>query len=164
MKKAHVSLLVLALLSLAAACGGGKPANGACGGCGCGGEVDAAKVTEPDGWKANTDGLSDADLLAKGLELWKDTSLSANGNSSCNSCHGTATAQYKESFAKPYPHEVAMAKEKSGKAKVTTAEMVQLCMVIPMANDPLAWDDVKLAALARAVEEKQKEYKEATGK
>lgn len=164
--------LAAGLFGLVACSGGNAPGNssvcgggcgGGCGGCG-GGEVDAGKVTEPAGWKPNVAGMDDAALLQKGLELWKDKSLSKAGNTSCETCHGSATALFKESFAKPFPHEVEMAKQKSGKASVSAAEMVQFCMVVPMGAERLNWDDARLAALARAVTEKQQEYKQATGK
>jgi hypothetical protein len=55
------------------------------------------------------------------------------------------------SFAEPYPHTVAMAKERAGLEKVNAAEMVQLCMVIPMQAQPLDWNSVELAALSEYV-------------
>ncbi|MEE9311415.1 MAG: hypothetical protein V3V10_03275 [Planctomycetota bacterium] len=44
------------------------------------------------------------------------------------------------------------------------AEMVQFCLVVPMKADTLKWDDEKLAALTRKVEEAQKEYKKTIDK
>ncbi len=159
-------LLSIGFLSLAA-CGDGENNGGsdACGGCGCGGDpVDEAIIAEPDGWKANKGDMDDASLLAKGDELWADKSLSGGGAMSCKTCHSSATAQYEKRFAKPYPHEVKMAAKRSVTRKLTAAEMVQFCLVVPMKADPLKWDDEKLAALTRKVEEAQKEYKKAIDK
>ena len=58
-------------------------------------------------------------------------------------------------FADPYPHYVKMAKDRAGLDQVSAAEMVQLCMTIPMQAEPLAWDGVDLAALAAYVESLQ---------
>ena len=59
------------------------------------------------------------------------------------------------SFAEPYPHAVAMAKDRAGLDQVTAAEMVQLCMVIPMAAEPLDYGSLELAALTAHVEQLQ---------
>lgn len=159
-------LLSIGFLSLAA-CGDAVNNSGGdsnpCGGCGCESVVDEATITEPDGWKANKGDLDDAALLAKGLELWKDESLSTNGKS-CDSCHVNKTAAFAPSFATAYPHKINMASGKGVKREIKMSEIVQFCMVVPMAAKPLKWDDIKLAALTRAVEEKQKEYKKATEK
>lgn len=131
-------------------CGASNP----CGGAAAGG---ASAVQEPSGWTANTGGLGDAALLAKGDALWNDKSLSKGGTMACQTCHGT-DKMYKPSFAKAYPHEVAMAKKRLGLAQVSAAEMVQFCMVTPMKNAPLAWDSVELAALTRTVIERGNEF------
>ncbi|HRK57741.1 MAG TPA: hypothetical protein PLQ67_09495, partial [Burkholderiaceae bacterium] len=89
-----------------------------------------------------------ADLVAEGKALFADTKLSSNGLS-CQSCHVGGGA-YQASFAQPYPHPVAMASE-NGFEAIHADEMVQLCMVKPMAAQPLAWDSKALAALTAYV-------------
>jgi hypothetical protein len=129
-----------------------------CGANPCGGDamLDPAEIQQPADWTPNRGGMDEAALLAKAEELWNDPKLGTT-NSSCNTCHMT-TALYKPSFAKPYPHKVEMAHQRAGLDQVTAAEMVQLCMKIPMGAEPLAWDSVELAALAALVDEKQKEF------
>ncbi|MHC4840195.1 MAG: cytochrome c peroxidase [Planctomycetota bacterium] len=133
-------------------------------GCGsaCGGDaIDESKIGEPDGWKANAGDMDDAALLEKGKELWADKALSGDKNMACATCHSSATAGYGKGFAAPYPHKVTMAAGRGVARELTAAEMVQFCLVVPMKAESLKWDDVNLAALTRAVEEAQKEYKTA---
>ena len=106
-------------------------------------KVDPKLVTRPKGTKLV---LGDKAL---GERLWKDTKLSTNGLS-CATCH-TGNAGFNATFAKPYPHPVAMAKEKGGVKQVNVDEMVQFCMVVPMAAKPLQWDSKELAALSAYV-------------
>lgn len=104
-------------------------------------------------------GMSWEDLAARGAELWKDPSLSGAGATSCATCHtGDGTAMMNASFAEPYPHAVDMAKDRAGLDQVNAAEMVQLCMSIPMAAEPLAWESLELAALAARVEQVQVKF------
>jgi cytochrome c len=98
-----------------------------------------------------------AALVKEGEKLWKDTKLSTNGLS-CNTCHVNNGA-FAPTFAKPYPHEVAMAREKAGLKQVHLDEMVQLCMVVPMATKPLKWESRELAALTAYTAEVQKTFK-----
>lgn len=99
-------------------------------------------------------GNSMEQLVAKGKELWSDPSLSGTGATSCSSCHtGDGTAMMNATFDRPYPHEVAMARERAGLANVNAAEMVQLCMAIPMNAKPLDYGSVELAALTAFVTE-----------
>ena len=42
--------------------------------------------------------------------------------------------------------------------EVTAVEMVQLCMVVPMATEPYAWDSDDLAALTAYVEDEQERF------
>ena len=101
-------------------------------------------------------GMSWDDLAARGAELWNDKSLSGTGATSCSTCHtGDGTAMMNASFAEPYPHPVAMAKDRAGLEQVNAAEMVQLCMAIPMTAAPLDYGSVELAALAAHVEQLQ---------
>lgn len=113
-------------------------------------EIDPARVTQGDR-ALDPGGLDNAALVARGGELWDDNSLSTNG-SACSTCHVGNYTLMKATFAEPYPHPVAMAKDRAGLDQVNAAEMVQLCMIVPMANEPLAWDSQELAALSAYVE------------
>jgi uncharacterized low-complexity protein len=136
---------------------GENPCGNPCGGI----KIDATKVTEPDGWKANTATLDDAALLAKGDELWNNTALSQSGAMACITCHQTSEL-YKATFTQPYPHKVEMPHQMSGMSTVSEVEMVQFCMMAPMKTEPLAWDSLELAALVRKVKEEQKTFEPAT--
>ncbi|MEE8041386.1 MAG: hypothetical protein V3T15_01170 [Pseudomonadales bacterium] len=106
-------------------------------------KMSASEVTRPVGsqrYRGKRSGL-----VKQGKELWNDSSLSTNGLT-CNNCHMNNQA-FLASFTKQYPHEVAMAKG-IGIASIQIDEMVQLCMVNPMANKPLPWDSRELAALS----------------
>jgi cytochrome c len=115
------------------------------------------KVTQGDR-ELNSGGHSSGELVAMGETLWSDKSLSSSGATSCSTCHVNGTGMMNASFAEPYPHYVAMAHERAGMDEVTAAEMVQLCMVIPMENEPLEWNSVELAALTSYVESLQDGY------
>ena len=104
----------------------------------------------------NDHGMSRDELAARGTELWNDKSLSGSGTTSCGTCHtGDGTAMMNASFAEPYPHPVAMAKDRAGLEQVSAAEMVQLCMAIPMTAAPLDYGSIELAALSARVEQLQ---------
>jgi len=121
--------------------------------CGGGQEmIDAALVTQGD--RSLYEG-NRAQLVRAGEALWSDASLSSSGSTSCATCHVNNYGMMKATFASPYPHSVAMAKDRAGLDEVNAAEMVQLCMVIPMDADPLAWDSQELAALTAYVEDIQ---------
>lgn len=92
-----------------------------------------------------------------GKALFNDTKLSTNGMS-CASCHANHGA-FSASFAKPYPHTVAMARDQLGRKSVHLDEMVQACMVMPMAARPLPWNSRELANLTAYVAELQKTFK-----
>ena len=99
-----------------------------------------------------------AELIAQGEKLWSDTSLSTNGLS-CNSCHAGYNT-LKKNFAKPYPHEIDMVTAAAGKKlRVDAEQIVQFCMISPMAAKPFAWGSQELAALTAYVLEYQKGYK-----
>jgi len=102
-------------------------------------------------------GDAKAGLLDEGEKLWNDKSLSTNGVA-CSTCH-VSYGGFLPSFAKPYPHEVAMVKSMSGKPRVDAAEMVQFCMIQPMQADPLPWSSKQLAALTAYVEHLQTGFK-----
>lgn len=119
------------------------------------GHIDPVAVRRPAGTrlaKGNHD-----DLVKEGGVLWNDTKLSSNGMS-CNTCHENNNA-FSESFAKPYPHGVGMVKERAGISKVHLDEMVQFCMLAPMASKPFPWDSRELAALTTYAAKVQKTYK-----
>lgn len=92
-----------------------------------------------------------------GKALFNDKRLSTNGMS-CASCHANHGA-FSTSFAKPYPHTVAMARNELGHKSVYLDEMVQACMVMPMAAKPLPWNSKELADLTAYVTELQKTFK-----
>lgn len=117
-------------------------------------EIKPSDLTRPPGSTPFRGDL--ASLVARGRKLFDATELSTNGMS-CNSCHADFGA-YGETFKKPYPHFVEMVHEATGLDQVTAEQMVQFCMMRPMANKPLAWDSEEVAALTAYVEEAQKEF------
>jgi len=124
------------------------------------GKVDPKLVTRPAGYKPYKG--DHAALVKSGEALWKDTKLSTNG-SSCATCHSSPTAMFAPTFAKPYPHQVAMTEERAGVKQVQLDEMVQFCMVVPMAAKPLPWDSKELAALTAYAGDLQKKFKANSG-
>lgn len=112
----------------------------------------------------NSHGMSGTALAARGAELWADASLSGGGDTSCSTCHaGDGTAMMNATFAAPYPHPVAMAADRLGLEQITAAEMVQLCMAVPMNADPLDYSSVELAALTAQVLELQNGFDAGAG-
>ncbi len=97
-----------------------------------------------------------AQLRVRGEELFNDTSLSSNGLA-CATCHANGAA-YAPTFKNDYPHFVAMGKRDFGMEVVHMDEMVQICMVAPMAAEPLEWGGRDLAALSEYMKEVQQEY------
>lgn len=128
--------------------------------CAAGAKIDPKMVTRPAGTKLVLTGKGD--LVKEGERLWKDTKLSTNGLS-CNTCH-QSNAAFNATFAKPYPHPVEMPKDRAGLKQVNIDEMVQLCMLIPMAAKPLPWDSKELAALSAYSLQVQKTFKPAAAK
>jgi cytochrome c len=98
--------------------------------------------------------------IRRGESLWKDRNLGGSGLS-CDSCHMN-NMQFQASFSEPYPHAVQMAEERAGLDSVHAAEMVQFCMVVPMMEDPLAWDSEELLALTAYTYELQSSFDPAT--
>lgn len=96
-------------------------------------------------------------LIAEGKRLWNSTSLSTNGLS-CNSCH-VNNASLNATFAKPYPHKVAMPSQMAGVGKIHADEMAQFCLLVPMQSKTLPWNSMELAALAAYTVELQKDFK-----
>jgi hypothetical protein len=151
-----------------AACGGGEAgaeaemeaanpcAANPCAANPCAGVDFAVAAVRQGDRELNAHGMSWAELAELGKELWADASLSGAGATSCATCHtGDGTGMMNASFAEPYPHRVDMAKDRAGLDEVTAAEMVQLCMAIPMNAEPLDWESVELTALTAYVEELQ---------
>lgn len=124
--------------------------------------VNPTSVTRPAGTTPYTAQAGD-DLVALGKKLWSDPSLSKNGKVSCNTCH-IGNAAFKKTFEAAYPHKVAMAKAKGGLESISSEQMVQFCMVVPMKTKPLAWDSKELAALSAYTEAVQIKYAEAAAK
>ena len=120
-------------------------------------KVDPRLLARPKGTKLASGERSE--LLQLGETLWEDAKLSTNGLS-CNSCHQGGAA-FQASFAKPYPHYVAMAKEQGGFKRINLEEMVQFCLVVPMATKPLAWESRQLAALTAYTADVQKSFNPA---
>jgi cytochrome c len=111
-------------------------------------------ITRPPGTKLT--GSSRSKLLRNGERLWNDKSLSTNGLS-CASCH-QGNKMFQATFTKPYPHKVAMPAAMAGKKTIALDEMVQICLVVPMAGKPLPWQSHELAALTTYTAEVQKRY------
>jgi cytochrome c len=125
--------------------------------CAAAAAVDPKLITRPKGTKLYTG--NPAELRKEGERLWNDTKLSTNGMS-CNTCHQNNGA-FNASFAQPYPHKVAMVQEKAGLKTIRMDEMVQICMVVPMAAKPLPWDSRELAALTAYTAQVQKDFQRA---
>ncbi len=121
------------------------------------GAQDAADVTQPEGW-ALPEG-DRAALVARGAALFDDPSIGESGAActTCTTCH-TDFENYNDTFLQPYPHGVAMGQNMFAMDEVTAVEMVQLCMVVPMATEPYAWDSDDLAALTAYVEDEQERF------
>ena len=128
--------------------------------CAAGSKVNPKLITRPAGSKLAPG--KTADLLKEGERLWNDKTLSTNGVA-CQTCH-QGNASFNASFAKPYPHAVAMVGEKAGLKQIRLDEMVQICMVVPMASKPLPWDSRELAALTAYKAQVQKGFKPAQAK
>lgn len=120
--------------------------------CAAGPKINRKDVVRPAGYKPLKG--DHATLARQGEALFKDTKLSTNGMS-CNTCHQGNNA-FQASFSQPYPHRVQMAKDDLGLKTIHLDEMVQLCMVKPMAAKPLPWKSEELAALVAYVGDVQK--------
>jgi cytochrome c len=92
-----------------------------------------------------------------GEKLFVDKKLSTNGMS-CATCHANY-ASFTNSFAKPYPHKVAMANDDLGIKTIHLDEMIQACMVMPMQAKPLPWNSKELADLTAYTASLQKTFK-----
>ncbi len=133
------AIAIVLLLSAAPTFAAGMPA------------ASAEAITRPAGYHPR------AGNVKLGEKLWNDTKLSTNGMS-CNTCHQNHGA-FQASFAEPYPHRVGMAKDKFGAKRVHLDEMIQACMLMPMAAKPLPWHSKALAALVAYTRQVQKTYR-----
>lgn len=138
---------IAAMLALASAVTVAPPASAQ--------DLDASRFTQPEG-VALHDGTPRDELVAMGEALYDDPSLSPN-ETTCTTCHAGLTG-YNDTFREPFPHPVAMAQNQAGMEEVNAAEMVQLCMAVPMAAEPLDWRSPELAALAAYVEHLREEF------
>lgn len=118
-------------------------------------KVSAKDFVRPKGTKLASGKKSQ--LIAEGQKLWTSTSLSTNGLS-CNSCH-VNNASLNATFAKAYPHKVAMPSQMAGVGKIHADEMAQFCLLVPMQSKTLPWNSKELAALAAYTIELQKTFK-----
>ena len=124
----------------------------------CGGaRVDAKSFTRPDGSSLYPG--NQAQLVAEGKLLWEDKSLGTSGLA-CANCH-INNGNFHKTFLKSYPHYVAMPHAQAGVKQVSADEMVQFCMIVPMAGKPLDWGSRKLAALAAYTGAIQTQFKAA---
>jgi cytochrome c peroxidase len=98
--------------------------------CAAAGKVDPKLISRPAGTKLMAGNA--AELVKEGERLWNDKKLSSNGLA-CNTCH-VNNANFKPTFAKPFPHTVAMVQEKAGLKQIKLDEMIQICMLVPMAS------------------------------
>lgn len=92
-----------------------------------------------------------------GEKSFNDKKLSTNAMA-CATCHAN-NAAFTDSFAKPYPHKVAMAHDDLGIQSIHLDEMIQACMVMPMQAKPLPWNSKELADLTAYVTQVQKTFK-----
>lgn len=132
-------------------CGMGNPCNP----CGGGAHINPCQFKRPSGLSLLT--ASHTDLLAEGEKLWNDRTLGKSGLA-CANCHIQSYMQMNPSFGTPFPHAVEMVKQRSGVDEVSADEMVQFCMMAPMASQPLDWHSRELAALTTYVEHLQPGY------
>ena len=123
--------------------------------CAAANKVNPKLVTRPAGSKLFAG--ERAELIKRGEELWGNARLSTNGLS-CQTCH-RGNAGFNPTFAQPYPHMVAMPRDRAGLKTIHADEMVQFCMIVPMATKPLPWESKELAALTAYALELQKTFK-----
>ena len=125
----------------------------------CAAKVAVSDFVRPGGKKS---AKMDAELVALGQKLWADKGLSTNGLA-CGTCHEGGAA-FSATFAEPYPHRVAMPEQMAGVKSVSAEEMVQFCMLVPMANKALPWNSRELAALSAYSVSLQKSFNPCAAK
>ncbi|XGA80692.1 hypothetical protein OR573_03280 [Halomonas sp. CH40] len=80
---------------------------------------------------------------------------------SCATCHDSdGQSGYQGAFDQAFPHSVNMGVQQFGMETVYADEMVQICMVAPMAAEPLAWDSDEIASLSAFVVDAQARFTE----
>ncbi|MES0489276.1 MAG: hypothetical protein ABUK01_04740 [Leptospirales bacterium] len=79
----------------------------------------------------------------EGKTLWEDVSLSAEGNTSCVTCHENGALLNLEKKPGPFPHFVAMPDK-----EVTLKEMINYCMITPMKSKAFPEDSEQLSRMA----------------
>jgi cytochrome c len=130
-----------------------------------GSAVKSSTITRPANAKAyKVTSRNHDEILERGATLWRDPLLSSNGLA-CQNCH-IQGAGFNQTYAGVYPHKVGMVADQAGISSPISAEqMVQFCMVVPMAAKPLDWGSLDLAALTAYVEEvSQPEFATKMGK
>lgn len=127
--------------------------------CAASNKVDPKLVTRTAGTMLYA-GMS-AELLKEGERLWSSPKLPTNGLT-CATCHAGRNS-FGASFAQPYPHAVEMAQERGGMKTIALDEMVQFCIVAPLAGKPLALDSKDMAALTAYTAHVQKDFVMAKG-
>lgn len=110
-----------------------------------------AATVRPAGYKPRV-----GDPMA-GEKSFNNKKLSTNAMA-CATCHANH-ASFSDSFAKPYPHKVAMAHDDLGIQSIHLDEMIQACMVMPMQAKPLPWNSKELADLTAYMAQVQKTFK-----
>jgi hypothetical protein len=121
----------------------------------CGAKASSTLIQRPASFKPNY--VSDPNSVKLGEALFKNSKLSSSGVS-CATCHDGGKG-YNSTFAKPYPHRVAMAFETYGLSTVHLDEAIQMCMMGPMAAKPLPWGSHELNNFVAYMGEQQKAFK-----
>ncbi len=119
----------------------------------------AAKVAAKDFMRpagVGAPAAANAALVSQGKALWNDTTLGASGLA-CQSCH-VGGAALNATFAKAYPHDVAMATQRAGVGPIHLDEMVQFCLIVPVKAKAMKWGSRELAALTAYSAEVQKGF------
>ncbi|HEY7805054.1 MAG TPA: cytochrome c peroxidase [Orrella sp.] len=112
-------------------------------------------MQRPAGYKPDYSAQNSAQVAA-GATLFKSSKLSSN-NLSCATCH-TAGAGFTAGFAQPFPHVMQMATANYGVGDIYADEAVQVCMMGPMAANPLPWDSADLQNLSAFVLSEQAKF------
>lgn len=117
-------------------------------------DITRQQVVRPEGTRPAM--LPQAEAVAMGERLFNATSVSTNGNA-CATCHA-GLQNFNETFRAPYPHFVQMAKDTVGLDVASIETMIQICMLAPMAAQPLAWDSRELTALSAYMETVRQDF------